>query len=91
MKENEKSANPPSNPKDRERLEGVVKGIVNSMMRVSSEKEYQKEAIEAISEDLEIRKKAIRQMAKDSFEMTFNEKVDEFEEYRHLYETVMGD
>lgn len=89
MSENDKSNIPPSNPKDRDRLNKVIREISNSMFRVESEKEYQKEAINAISEDLQIKKKSIRNMAKDYFNNEFNEKVDEFEQYQHLYEVVM--
>lgn len=89
MSEKDKVNAVPSNPKDRERLQGIIKELSTSMLRIESEREYQKEAVSEISDDLQIPKKTIKQMAKDYHNNQFDQNVDEFEEYRHLYETVM--
>lgn len=79
----------PSNPADIEKLKNGIEEIVNSMARAESEKEYQKESIDELSEKYQIEKKLIRQMASDLFKDTFDKKSNEFEVYTTLYETIV--
>lgn len=79
----------PSSPTDQKKLYEGVQEIVNSMIRASSEAEYQKEALSELSETFGIDKKHIRRMAVDTFKDTFDKKAKEFDEYSTLYETIM--
>jgi len=79
----------PSNPADLKKLRQGVEEIVNSMVRVDSEREYQKESIDELSEKFGIEKKHIRRMAVDHHKDSFDKKVGEFEDYTGLYESVM--
>ena len=49
---------------DKDKLKGVIKELNDSMTRVAAEKEFQKEAITKICEELGVEKKLIRRMAK---------------------------
>lgn len=80
----------PSNPADLKKIKDVVAEITNSMVRVESEKEYQKEAVADLSEQFTIDKKFIRKMAVDSFKDQFEKNADEFDSYSTLYEKVMS-
>lgn len=79
----------PSSPADLKKLKDGIDEITNSMTRVDGEKEYQKEAIEELSEQTGIDKKYIRRMATDAHKDQFKKKVDEMDEYAQLYESVM--
>jgi len=78
----------PSNPADLKKLKDGIDEITNSMTRVDGEKEYQKEAIEELSEQTGIDKKYIRRMATDLFKNRFDEWVNEMDAYAQLYESV---
>lgn len=80
----------PSNPQDQEKIRDAVKEISNSMVREESEKEYQKESIKQLSEDFDIPSKYIRQMVKEFHKNEFDKRVNEFEDYKELYESIIG-
>lgn len=79
----------PSNPQDLKKLKDGIEELTNSMTRVDGEKDFQKEAIENLSEESGIDKKHIRRMAVDSHKDQFKKKANEFDEYASLYESVM--
>ena len=79
----------PSSPTDQKKLYDGVQEIVNSMIRASSETEYQREALAELSEAFGIDKKHIRRMAVDTFKDAFDKKAKEFDDYSTLYETIM--
>lgn len=79
----------PSSPTDQKKLYDGIQEIINSMVRASSETEFQREAIAELSEQFGIDKKFIRRMAVDAFKDEFDKKTREFDEYSALYETIM--
>lgn len=80
-----------SNPTDREKLFKVIKEIDNSMTRVDAERDYQKEAIEAISEELELEKKYVRKVARIYHRQNYSLVQQENDEVGQLYETIVSD
>lgn len=80
-----------SNPTDREKLFKVIQEIDNSMTRVDAERDYQKEAIEAISEELELEKKYVRKVARIYHRQNYSLVQQENDEVGQLYETIVSD
>lgn len=74
---------------DKKALKGVLDELSNSMLRVKSEKELQKEAIEDAAEKFNMNKKILRKMAKVYHNNSFTEEVMEMEEFQTLYESVV--
>lgn len=79
----------PTSPKDLDKINKVMRDVVNSKTREAAEKEYQKEAFKALEEEFGIKAKWFRQMATDAFKDQFDKKVDELDDYTQLYESVM--
>ena len=73
---------------DKKALKGVLDELSNSMLRVKSEKEFQKEAIADAAEKFNMNKKILRKMAKVYHNNSFTEEVMEMEEFQTLYESV---
>ena len=74
---------------DKKGLKGVLDELSNSMLRVKSEKEFQKEAITDASEKFNMNKRILRKMAKVYHNNSFTEEVMEMEEFQTLYESVV--
>ena len=74
---------------DKKALKGVLDELSNSMLRVKSEKEFQKEAIEDAAEKFNMNKKILRKMAKVYHNNSFTEEIMEMEEFQTLYESVV--
>jgi hypothetical protein len=74
---------------DKKALKGVLDELSNSMLRVKSEKEFQKEAIADAAEKFDMNKKLLRKMAKVYHNNSFTDEVSEMEEFQKLYETVI--
>jgi len=74
---------------DKKALKGVLDELSNSMLRVKSEKEFQKEAITDAAEKFNMNKKILRKMAKVYHNNSFTEEVMEMEEFQTLYESVV--
>lgn len=74
---------------DKKALKGVLDELSNSMLRVKSEKEFQKEAITDASEKFNMNKRILRKMVKVYHNNSFTEEVMEMEEFQTLYESVV--
>jgi predicted site-specific integrase-resolvase len=74
---------------DKKALKGVLDELSNSMLRVKSEKEFQKEAITDAAEKFNMNKRILRKMAKVYHNNSFTEEVMEMEEFQTLYESVV--
>jgi cyanate lyase len=75
---------------DKKRLKKVIQDLNDSMTRVSSEKEYQKEAIASVSEDLGLNKKLVGRMAKVYFKSNFKDEIETQKEFEEFYEMVIN-
>ena len=79
-----------SNPKDRERLLNAIKEIDNSLTRVSAERDFQKDAITSVAEELDLEKKYVRKLASIYHKQNLSQIQQESEEVFELYELITG-
>lgn len=73
---------------EKEKLKGVVKEMNDSLTRIASEKEFQKEAIDKAAEEIGIEKKLIRKLSKVYFTATYDQEVEAQEEFRDYYDSL---
>lgn len=78
----------PTTQKDLKAINAVMEEVSNSMTRMESEKDYQKEAFDELQEKYGIKAKHFRRMASDYHKDQFDKKVGEMEDYQSLYESV---
>ena len=74
---------------DKKDILGVLTEISNSMLRIKSEREHIKEAIDAAAEKYDMNKRILRKMAKVYHNNSFTDEVTEMEEFQALYESVV--
>ena len=79
-----------SNPEDRKKLLGAIKEIDNSMVRVAAERHFQKDAITAVADELELEKKYVRKLASIYHKQNMSQVQQETEEVIELYEMITG-
>ena len=80
----------PSSDSDKQRIKGCMEEISNSYTRMEAERDFIKEAIEALADDVDIPKKYLNKMARIYHKQNFSETVGEMEDLEALYETVIG-
>lgn len=73
---------------DKETLMRCMKNCSDSLVRISSERDFMKEEIKAVSEKLKIDKALINKMVKVYHKQNFDEEVKINEEFQILYEQV---
>jgi DNA-directed RNA polymerase subunit N (RpoN/RPB10) len=71
-------------------LKNVIVELNNSYLRVSSEREYQKESIGNISDKLGLDKKLVRRMAKAYYKSSFSQEIEENSEFEDFYNVVIN-
>ena len=79
-----------SNPEDRKKLLSAIKEIDNSMVRVAAERDFQKDAITAVADELELEKKYVRKLASIYNKQNMSQVQQETEEVIELYEMITG-
>jgi len=79
-----------SSTEDRKRLLSAIKEIDNSMTRVAAERDFQKDAINAVADELDLEKKYVRKLASIYHKQNLTEVQQETEEVAELYEMIMG-
>jgi uncharacterized protein (UPF0335 family) len=78
-----------SNPADRKTIRDALHEISSSMSRIEGERDYIKEAIKDITAKYpQVSKRVFRKMIKVYHSQTFNQEVEEHEEFENLYETI---
>ena len=78
-----------SNPEDRQKLLKVIKDCSDSMTRAKSEKDFVREAVAEISEELEVPKRLVNRMVKVYHKQNYDEEVASHDQFETLYETVI--
>lgn len=78
----------PSTPADRKRLKDAMQEISNSYLRQEAEREFVKEAIISLEEDIGIPKKYLGKMARIYHKQNVSEIVSEIEEIEALLEVM---
>ena len=79
-----------SSPKDKKKLEGFIQEISNAMLRMDSERELIKDICNRAKDELEVKPKTIRQIAKIHYKNSLVEEQMEAEELFDLYEQVFS-
>ena len=78
----------PSDPQTKQTLLNAMKEMSDSMTRVESEKDLQKEIIDEVSDKVEVPKKYIRKMATIYHNQNLTEVKTEMDDVEALYEAV---
>jgi hypothetical protein len=77
-----------NNPEEQKVIKDCLTEMVDSMIRVSAERELMKEIVKRVKDDTTVRPKVFRRMAKTQFQSNFSEVVAEDEEFVELYEKL---
>ena len=75
-----------SNPADQQKLLSVLRECSDAKTRIASERDYIKEAVSAICDDLQLPKKLVNKMVKVYYNQNFNQEVAELLNY--LYDRL---
>ena len=78
----------PSSLTDRKAILDCMKELSASMTRAEGEREFQREAIKELCDNLELSKKTFRRMAKVYHKQNFTKEIEEHEEFETMYETI---
>jgi hypothetical protein len=80
----------PSSPTDKQRIKDAMVEISNAMTRIEAERDFIKDAVAALEEDVGVPKKYIRKMAKIYHKQNLNEVRGEMDDVEALYESTIG-
>ena len=78
----------PSSPADKQRIKACMEEISNSYLRQEAEREFVKEALISLEEDVGIPKKYLGKMARIYHKQNMSELMSEIEEIEALLESV---
>lgn len=78
----------PSSEEDRKKIRGAMEEISNSYTRVEAERDFVKDAINALSEEVDIPKNILRKMAKIYHKQNITDVVSEVEDIEALMESI---
>ena len=78
----------PSSDEDRKRIRGAMEEISNSYTRTEAERDFVKEAINNLSEDVDIPKNILRKMARIFHKQNMADVVSEVEDIEALMESI---
>lgn len=77
-----------NNPEEQKVIKDCLQEMVDSMIRVSAERELMKEIVARVKEETTVKPKIFRRMAKVQFASNFSEVVAEDEEFVEVYEKL---
>jgi hypothetical protein len=83
------SINQISNEADRKKLLDAVQECSNSMTRMDGEKDFIKEAVKKVSDDLKLPKPVVQRLVKVYHKQNYDEEVATHEQFEQLYETIV--
>lgn len=78
----------PSTDEDKKRIRGAMEEISNSYTRVEAERDFVKDAINSLSEDVGIPKNILRKMARIFHKQNMADVVSEVEDIEALMESI---
>jgi hypothetical protein len=78
-----------SNPADREKLLKVLRECSGALTRMEGEKDYIKESVTQICNDLKLPKKIVSRLVKVYHKQNYDEEVATHEQFEQLYETIV--
>lgn len=73
----------------KKRLKGVITELSNSFTRMAAERDFVKETLSDIQDELNVDKKIVRKLAKAYFASSFDKEAVEFETYETFYESLL--
>lgn len=76
---------------DRKKLKGFIEELNNSLTRVASERDLQKEIVIKASDELGLDKKLISKMGKVYFRANYDEEVESNNMFEEFYSTIILD
>lgn len=79
----------PSSPADKQKIKDAVVEMSNSLLRISAEREHQKDICLRIKDEVGLDPKYLKQMAKVYHKQNFVEVVTEQDEFETLYQEVI--
>lgn len=77
-----------NNPEEQKIIKDCLQEMVDSMIRVSAERDLMKEIVARVKEETTVKPKIFRRMAKVQFAANFSEVVAEDEEFVEMYEKL---
>lgn len=80
----------PSSPEDRKRIKDCMEELSNSFTRTEGERDFVKEAISSLSEEVDLPKKVLNQMAKIYHKQNIAEVTGDFADMSELYDIVIS-
>lgn len=78
----------PTSDEDKKRIRGCMEEMSNSFTRVAAERDFQKEAINSLAEDVQIPKSILRKMARVFHNQNMSDLVQEVEDIEALMESI---
>jgi hypothetical protein len=81
----------PQDPARRESVRKVLVELSASLSRIEGERDYIKESINKICEDMEINKKTFRKLVKTYHKQNFSKEVADNNEFVEMYEQITGE
>lgn len=73
----------------KDRLRNSIRELNDSMTRVASERDFQKQTIDDVSDKTGVDKKIIRRMAKVYFRSTYQQEQEDNRQFEEFYDGVM--
>lgn len=83
--------NIPNDPEKRKAIKKVLDELSGSLTRIEGERDFIKETIANICEEMELNKKTFRKMVKTYHKQNFSKEVADNEEFERMYETITGE
>jgi len=78
----------PSSDEDRKRIRGAMEEISNSYTRTEAERDFVKDAINELSEEVDLPKNILRKMARIFHKQNISDVVSEVEDIEALMESI---
>jgi hypothetical protein len=78
----------PSSDADKQRIRGCMEEMSNSYTRMAAERDFQKEAIDALAEEVEIPKSVLRKTARAFHNQDISDRIAEISDIEALMESI---
>jgi CBS-domain-containing membrane protein len=80
----------PSNDVDLLKLKDGIKEISNSWTRIEGERQFVKDALDRLEEELDVSKKDVRKLAKIYHQQNLDQVLEEYQEIEVAYNRIMN-
>lgn len=83
--------NMPQDPAKRESIRKVLVELSASLTRIEGERDYIKETVKNVCEEMELNKKTFRKLIRTYHKQNFSKEVADNEEFETMYELITGE